>query len=617
MKEKTFLEIIPLIKLPKSFRAFDYSVSESMARQISVGDMVTIPFRKKNIYGIVAKIKNQAATAKKILDIAGIYQKNFLFPYQMELGFWMSEHYYQSASIIFKSIVPNFPKKITPENYLFQEYEPKKEKINAIFVGRTDAKYISEQITKILKEKKQILVLVPEISALKIKLLWLKKNFPEQKIIPWFGATGKKDSLRIWNDIKNKNIDMVVGTRKSVFLPFIHLGLIIIFHEEHPSYKQWDQNPRYHARDVAQKLAELTCANLIIQSFAPKVATYAKIFQNFQLKEEQKKIHDRQIVDMRDEIKGKNFSGYSEFLLDTLKKPNEQAIVLVHTTGIASSVLCLDCGHIPCCQNCEKPLLYSESELLCATCKNIYEMPDSCPLCRGHNFKFIGKGSQKVKQELKKFFPQKSIERFDRETSKKSSLEIIQSFLNNKIDILVATIGIFEELSEDVAVNCIAILSADALLSVPDYQSAEKLFNIILRAETIAKLSIIQTYHPEHRIFRYLQPNNFRHFYLDELTLRKNFSYPPYSRFIKIIVQKKTQEEAIQKSERIYNILKKSPQSNEIEIVGPLIPYQRYVRGKFRRNILIKIKTKTANPENLIKLLPDDVLIDVDPLALL
>lgn len=629
MNKYLYAEISPLIKLPKALGSFDYLIPQELQDHINPGDLVEIPYRSKKIHGIVIKAKNNPF--RKNIAIKPIIKKvsqDFLASYHLELALWMSRYYYQSPSLIFRSILPTIPKRIK-ENIIdtkrlevkisTKESSPEYKKI--LYVGEEKFSDYADIINLHIKNNKQILILVPEISSIQYYAKEYEKYFPKEIISLVNQDSAKSKVLHTWQKIAKNEVKIIIGTRRVIFSPCKNLGLIIMHNEDDISFKQWDQNPRYHARDVALKIAELTSAQIILTSHSPKTTTYAKKFKDFHLIVSFPKENSVRVIDMRDEIKNKQYSIISSHLHEKISSLKGQAILFVNKKGSSSFVLCKECGYVPKCQVCGLAYSFydtSEKNLRCNNCAISTNLEKKCNQCKGIIFKFVGSGTQKISNVLAEQFPNMSVARLDGDTDEKESTQIIKNFISGDTQILIGTQAIFNSLPPNMKVDLCAIVSADTFLSIPDYLASEKTFSMIINAMFYGKHSVIQTYNPQNFSIRCASLYDYEKFYNGELQSRKKFFYPPFSRLIKIISQDDSSQKAEKSSYKIFHEIQKKIRErvDDIEVLGPIPSSTVMTRGRYRWVVILKIKNNKTQIQDIMDTVPDSALIDVDPIIL-
>ena len=370
------IEVIPLTKIPlPNTQILTYFTNKV---NVDWGSLVMAPLGKRKVPAIainshsledekmnIRKAGFQLSPIKEVLSA-----KPVISPKQLELAFWMHEYYYEPLGLILKSMlpknttfIPNFP--LTPFSLPLRQPNPSPRRTVLLQSNIKDGVHcFQKEIEKTLAEKKQVLILAPEINILE------KIN----KLLPYNSVTitsktSQKKFKEIWQKTANGKIKIIFGTRKALFLPFRDLGLIILTEEHNPHYKSWDQHPKYHARETAAKLTELFNAKIIMQSETPSIETEFKM-QNAKIKTTMQNVklrRDSKIIDMREEMKAQNYSIFSHELLEKLKKSlptgqagvekREKIILFINRRGKASAILCRDCGHIVKCKNCDVPLI--------------------------------------------------------------------------------------------------------------------------------------------------------------------------------------------------------------------------------------------------------------------
>ena len=486
-------------------------------------------------------------------------------------------------------------------------------------------KYYLKEIKRALKTKGQILVLVPEIS--KIEIFFEKFIKLTEKIEIYHKKLSGSKQLNIWQKIKENKIKIIIGTRSLLFLPFTNLSLIIVEEEESKNYKSWEKQPRYNARDLAVKLANLHKAKIILGTDTPSLYSFYLAKEHvYLLKKEKEQKKEVKIVDMKEERKWGNFSLFSNYLIDQIYsslEKKEKILLFLGRRGFMTSAICKNCGHIIKCPNCDAPMVYHREKkkdiLLCHHCGKKIEPPSVCPKCGKASIRYVGGGTQRVKQELeniaKKLWQKEIIiARIDSDVSIIKQEKIIKKFLENKIDIIVATNMIFNY--PQVTFNLASILWADQILYKPEFNAAENLLHLLVALSKISKQLIVQTYKADYDLFTYFQRGEIEKFLEKEIKLRKEFLYPPFSKLIKIIVSQKSKKASQEKAYRIYKEIKKFLPKEQI--LGPAPSLIPKIKNQYIVNIVLKILNKDEKKlKKITKILPSDIKIDVDPVSIL
>ena len=637
MENQKYAEVIPLVRLPKSLGIFDYKVPKELADGMDKGDLIEIPWRKNTIDGIVLSKKNTLDIPDaKIKEIIRIKEKKFLTPNQLELALWMSKYYFQSLALIIKSIVPPLLKKTPEKNkkkqihgatILYNEapkYAEMESQKKILLEGNYPGGLFHELAYSHVLKNEQTLILLPEISSIHAICEEYEKLFGKGNIVLMGGRQPKKTHYENWKKISTNEAKIIIGTRRAAFAPFAKLSLIIMDSEEDSSFKQWDQNPRYNARDIALRLSETNNTQLVLASRAPSVVTHSKTYKNFSLHFFPWKEKNIEVIDL------KNKSGFfskkhiSPELQNALRALSGQAVIIVNRKGSSGSVTCKHCGHTFICDTCRVPFSYykdSQDELVCQFCGKRRKLDTLCPVCDSAEFHFSLAGTKKIAEEIVQEFPKykNAVGIIDGDASVAERKKIITEFSKNTIKIIVGTQAIFNDLNINRELDLVALICADTFLNVPEYYSEELTWQLLIKSISLAKNAIIQTYAPQNPTIELASKLDFTNWYAQEMQKRKIFRYPPFSKIIKIIIQENKQENAISFSQKISHRMRQYINEHKLtsQIIGPIIPRIPLVRGRFRVHVIIKIIDNKENIDNVIKLVPDECLIDVEPISLL
>ncbi len=419
--------------------------------------------------------------------------------------------------------------------------------------GKTEM-YI-DLIKRALEGGNQVLYLLPEIALTTQIVLRLKKIFGSALGV-YHSKFSDNERVEVWNGVLTGKFKFVVGVRSSVFLPFDNLSLIIVDEEHDPSYKQHDPAPRYHARDVAQVMAQMHHAKVILGSATPSVESYYHATSGryglVTLKERfgSAVLPEILFADLSSEKKKKTNKGeFSSLLLNEINEATtkkEQVILFQNRRGYAPVVQCEDCGWVPKCINCSVSLTYHQFRhaMVCHYCGYREPLPSQCPQCTSKRILTIGYGTEKLEEELNLFFPEIKTQRMDFDTTRtKSGYEdIITGFESGETGILVGTQMVTKGLDFD-NVSLAVVFDADRLMHFPDFRSYERAFQLITqvsgragRREKQGKV-VIQTTNPKHQLFSFVLENDVIGFLKEQLHDRQQNFYPPFSRLIEDHVQ--------------------------------------------------------------------------------
>ncbi len=628
-----------------------------------IGTSVRVSLRNKLTFGIIWNLHNTQPNFKT-LAISNVILP-LLSPEQTKLIDWLADYYFYPRHLLLKTFIP---KRIL-EN---KEFRGRKRRDDQVF--RSQARTLTEEqkaaLGKIkqssenkflihgitgsgkteiytrlaaeqIEKNGQVLIMVPEIALTPQNIDYFQKALGvKAEVIHSKVAEGEKCAT--WKRIRSGESKLIIGSRSAIFSPFQNLKLIIIDEEHENSYKQ-DTAPRYKAHTVAEKLLELfpTC-KLVLGSATPSIETATK-YANSTIH-----LHSRigtstlpqiEIVDLRTEFKKGNYSIFSEDLQQAIKESlekKEQVILFLNRRGSASSIVCRDCGFTEKCTDCDLPLTYheknfSKSLLICHHCGKVYDPSTTCKSCQSTNIRFLGIGTERIENEVKKLFPEAKTLRADKDTtSKKDSFKTIyETFKKQQADILIGTQMIAKGLHLP-QVNLVGVIVADIGLNIPDFRSGERNFQLLTqvagragRDSTTGKV-IIQTYNPTNFTLLCAQNHDYDGFFKYESTQRKILKNPPFSTLAKIIIQKPNLKKCEETAQKIVAALKEKLHQQDRSSKFEINYYPAFIaklRGKYQYLILIKSTDAAHPPHDLLTFLPEEYIIDeeikidIDPIS--
>ncbi len=455
-----------------------------------------------------------------------------------------------------------------------------------------------------LKKGLNVLILVPEIS-LTPQITSRFYNHFKENVTVMHSRMSLGEKYDSWRGIIKGKYKVVIGPRSALFSPIENLGLIVVDEEHDQSYKQYDQTPKYQARDTAIVKAKFNSCPVILGSATPSVesmynATKGK-FKLVELKErvDSAKLPQIRLVDMIVENKKKRVTGvFSHTLLEAISdrlKKKESVIILQNRRGFATQVYCEDCGHIEMCEDCSVSMVHhiSKNILKCHYCGNTKPVPRACPVCGSVEIKFFGTGTQRVEDELEYHFPNARIERIDSDTlDRKGKLGIILNrFRKGEIDILLGT-QIVSKGMDFANVTLVGVISAETTLWLPDFRADERTFQLLTQVSGRAGRSkiegevIIQTQNSKHFVLQKVLQNDYFGFYENEIKLRMQSNYPPFSRLGLIETKNEYENKARGAINDFYNYLQKR---TKVLIVAP--PTEAIIaklKGQYRFHLIVK-----------------------------
>lgn len=619
-----YVEVLPLTKTGDEDQAFTYEAGDS----IQPGSLVQIPLRNRVVRGLVTEVVAEPDfNTRPITKI--LTDEPVLNEVQLKIAKKIAEYYLAPLGSTINSILSfdfgkkrrnssdkgqgtrdkEEPLKLTEEQEkAFNDIKESKPGSKHLLFGVTGSgktEIYLQLIAEALKRNQGAIVLVPEISLTPQTVARFENRFGN-KVAVWHSGMKETEKFRAWNQLKSGEKMIVVGARSAVFAPIKNLAYIVIDEEHESSYKQ-DQTPRYEASKVAEWLAELTGAKLVLGSATPRIESYRKTEEgHYNLSLLSKRIVQESmppvaIIDLRDEFRKGNKSIFSDELLkaitDTLQR-KKQVMLFVNRRGASTFVVCRDCGYVSECPKCEIPLTYHPSEgqvLKCHHCNHKSVVPTTCPNCQSFAIRYFGLGTQRVELEAKKLFPKAKVARMDRDTTQKrgSHEEIYEGFKNQDFDILIGT-QLIAKGWDLPNVELVGVISADTSLNLPDFRASEKTFSLLTQVAGRTGRGyhpgevVVQTYAPENYAIQAAKEHDYLSFYKKEVSERQKYSYPPYSGLIKLTYSGINNEKCENASKELAKTLQESLGSEQVELLGPSQAFIAKQGDKYRWQIVVK-----------------------------
>jgi len=496
------------------------------------------------------------------------------------------------------------------------------------------------------------ILLVPEIGLTPAMAAQLYTAFGSHVALLHSALTAEERAEQ-WHRIRAEDARIVVGTRSAVFAPVSKLGLIIVDEEHDASYKQ-EENPRYHARDVAVMRAKLTSATVVLGSATPSLESWHNATAGkYSLLEITQRVADRplpvvELVDARREFQETGQEQlFSRQLVEETRATldrGEQAIILLNRRGYSFVVMCRACGEKLQCENCAISLTYHRpiavdadpsptgERLQCHYCGFKRTVPKVCPECDSEHLHFLGAGSQQGEQRLQEIFPQARIGRMDRDTvrSRHDMERLLQRLHSGEINLLVGTQMIAK--GHDIhGVTLVGVVGADFALGLPNFRAAERVFQLLTqvsgragRGELPGRV-LVQTYHSDHYAIRFAAEHNFSGFAQKELQFRRWMHYPPFGSLANLIVQSSRLEEAAAWSAELGKWFANT-QFDRVRVLGPATAPISRLKRIYRFHFVIKAEKRAALARTLRAVLAEtevlripkrNLIIDVDAVNLM
>jgi len=664
---------------------FTYSIPGSLKEDLEIGSIVEVSFGSKIVTGYVVGLSDKC-DIEKIKPINSVIDKTLAIDSEMlELTKWISRYYYSSWGEAISAAIPGVLKKsskirkstraplyhkgtgqaehqstreeketefidgssehLTPnpeqQQALDSIINSMSRRLHKVFLlhgvtgsGKTEV-YL-QSIAYALELGLSSIILVPEISLTPQTVARFKARFGDKIAVLHSRLLGSK-RVSEWKRISSGEARIIIGPRSAIFAPVKDLGLVVVDEEHETSYKQEDV-PRYNARDVAIKRAELSNAVVILGSATPSLESFhAAKNGKFTIIELSERIDSRllpavDIVDMREEMtRAKKVPIFSQKLKEWIGKDiaeKKQVILFLNRRGFSTFINCRKCGYVIKCKRCSVSLTYhfDKKKLACHHCNFTMAPPEICPECNASYMRYWGLGTEKVESEARRLFPAAVIERMDTDATRKrgSHDKALSRFKAGKIDILIGTQMIAKGLDFP-KVTLVGVISADTALNLPDFRSAERTFNLLTQVAGRAGRSdlggrvIIQSYTPQHYSIQAAKTHDYNTFYDKEISLRKELYLPPFCHMVSLTLRGRKEEKVFKASDNLKAILEKASRSKKIEILGPAPSPISKMKGMYRWNIFLRSEKAENIAAILKKVLRENktsgviVTVDVDP----
>lgn len=646
-----------------------YFYEEALSR----GQVVEVPLGKRTALGCVINPDESNSQELKDTPLDKIKTvKNIIPDWKLEeselkLFEWMAQYYHYSLGQLIFDCLPHHLKRprgleLTTGEGKELEFIPnpvQKTIIGSIREGLGQFKrYLVHGVTgsgktvvyldlikSTIEAGKSVLFLLPEIN-LTPQFISTFAKYLDAPIYSYHSELSDSQKYQIWLAARSMNKgSLILGVRSSIFIPVNNLGLIIIDEEHDTSFKQDDRCP-YNARDVAAKKAQLLGIPLIMGSATPSLETYSAFHQNsnglFEMTERAGEafLPEIQLIDARDNSNKEEETWplvkSSVEAIEEAFKRKEQVLVFVNRLGFANYLQCRACGHQFECPNCSITLRYykRKNELSCHHCEYKEPMPGQCPSCGCMTLSHKGFGTEKIQEVLQGIFPDKRIERFDRDEIKnfKQLEERLNDFHTGKIDLMVGTQMLSKGHNFE-KVKLVLILGIDSQLNFPDFRSSERVYQTLTQvAGRAGRYSqdgkvLIQTLNPENSLFQIVKNHDFHQFYKDELEIRELCDCPPFKRLAMIHFSSRFQDKLIPHVTEHVGVMMRSLVAQhfpEVTILGPRPAHIEKKSNQFTWSVLIKSSDLTQL-HNLLKsfemnyksLSSVTYKIDIDPYTLI
>ncbi len=620
-----YYEVAPLKIIRQDCSFFTYQYSSPL----ELGQIVLISVGHKDQLGIVIKkTKKPTFKTKPIIKIVDIPR----LPGQLiKLANWLAEYYACHLSLALQLMVPRGLEKKRKDKY--HQIEPTHRQRTNILLN-DEQNQVIETIRKnqpgtfllhgvtgsgktevyirlaeeAIKNNKSVIILTPEISLTPQLLSEFSDKF-NNIIVTHSEMTESSRHLAWLEALNSKKPRIIIGPRSALFMPLNKIGLIIVDEAHEPSYKQ-DQSPRYSALRVATMLGRYHQAIVLLGSATPDIIDYylannsdrpiLSLTKTARIDSLPPKIS---LIDSKDKKNFKKHRFMSDKLIEAIEKSlksGEQSLIFHNRRGSAGSAICSECGWVNQCSNCFVPLhLHTDSSnLKCHICGYQADLINSCPICHEASIIYKGIGTKLIEDELRKIFPKARIARFDADNNKSEKINNnYDELYKGEIDIIIGTQIIAKGLDLP-KLQTVGIIQADTGLALPDFNSDERIFQLI--NQVIGRVGrdkrktnvIVQTYQPEHSSIRYGLESNYSSFYKSTIEQRRKGRFPPFRYMLKITCSYKNEGLTIKHAKKLVADLKNNFKNNDLTIIGPAPAFYEKRFDKFRWQILVKSKNR-------------------------
>lgn len=612
---------------------------------LQVGDVVRVPWNRGNqekrayVFGENA---SPGLPPEKIKAVLGPDPDIFLTPEIIQTCRWMVQRYsIKYIDAIHCFVPPGKAPKEGKEKRPLQERTPENQPIDALTEEQetvlapildsletgAQANYLLHGVTGSGKTEvymraiagaraagKTAIMLVPEIALTSQVIDRFLSRFPREELAILHSRLTTRERFDEWTRIRTGQATIVIGARMAVFAPCENIGLIIMDEEHEATYKS-DQTPKYETVDIALKRLLHYRGVLLLGSATPSVVSYQRAQSGiYRLLTMEKRYNETplpiiRMVDMREELQNGNTSLFSQELYQAMTETldrGEQVILFLNRRGYSTFLSCRQCGEPVVCPDCGISLTYHQREqaLVCHYCGKSYPVQETCAACGGKTIRYLGAGTEKVQEQAQELFPEAVIDRLDLDTAKngRAISRILGDFAKGKTQILIGTQLVAKGLDFR-KVGLAAVMAADGSLSIPDFRSTERTFQLVTQVAGRAGRGdrqgtvIIQTYQPDHFALQRAAAYDYLGFYREEIRLRELMEYPPFTDLILVEIASSKGRLAEDYAQRCRQwIVEKLPEADPDQIFLPREAAVRKGKDQIRWQLLIKSEKTMRNP---------------------
>lgn len=637
-----------MLIIRKDSQVYTYASSE----QLRTGNIVLISIGKKELIGIV--IKSVSKPSYETKSVLQLLEATPVPSELVELAAWMSDYYSTHLAHVLQLFVPRgLQKKRRPitalaatsirkrTNIVFNDYQrkaidqisksPERTHLLHGVTGSGKTAVYLELARRTLEQGQSVIVLVPEISLTPQVVDEFSHHFPNTALTHSHQTEAERHLT--WKRVLDeKDPIVVIGPRSALFLPVHNLGLIIIDEAHEQSYKQ-ELSPRYSALRAASILAKESNAKLILGSATPSIVDYyladnaAHSVIEMPVTAQESTIPDIHLVDMTDR---KNFKGHrflSDKLIEEVEKAladGKQALLFHNRRGSAAITLCENCGWQALCNRCFVPMVLhaDKFQLTCHICGLHEKVPTHCPECSHTSIIHKGVGTKVIESELRKLFPSAKIARFDGDTKGADALSArYDEIYSGAVDIIIGTQVVAKGLDLP-RLQTVGVLQADAGLNLPDFNSRERVFQLLTQVvgrvgrDQRKTSAVVQTYQPTNPSIQNGLARDYSSFYQRELSERKRSKFPPYMFLLQITCVYKTEAAAIRNTQQLAKKLQ-AELGSKVEVLGPAPAFYERQHGTYRWQLLVKAQKRSSLQEAVDLIPAANWQFELDPTSLI
>ncbi len=642
------------------------------------GLRVLVPFRGRRLWGTVLS-EEVSRPARAIKRITGIPRPRLVLTEEiLALCRWVAEYYAATLGEVLHAAAPS-PAALTRraprgaadvERGWQASLPPRRDELNpdqtralaaleTSLVDRAFRPFLLHGVTgsgktavylhaaiEAIRRGGQALILVPEI-ALSPQALDAFRRSGLSRVALYHSTLRPRERADVWRGVCAGELDLVVGTRSAVFLPFRDLRFLVVDEEQDGAYKQEDA-PRYHARDVALVRAKRLGATVVLSSATPSLESYSKAARGaYTLLGLPERVDGRalatvRVADLRIRSsapaapESRHLSPMLQEAMARTLERGEQAILFLNRRGHSTYLQCRGCGEVARCERCDVSLTVhaEDSALRCHYCGAERKLAPTCPRCGAGNLWFGGVGIQKVEREVARTFPGARIARLDLDAARRRGAagNILRSFRAGETNFLLGTQMVAKGFDFP-GVTLVGIIVADLQLHLPDFRAAERTFQILTQVAGRAGRGsspgevVMQSYNPDHPALRCAAAQDYASFFALESRDRRELAYPPFGHLVEIEVRGKHRERVIAGADEVRGMLLRSaPAGSGVEILGPAPKPISRIKGFERWHLLLRSPARAALRDFLGRGLPKvralrlpglHLTVDVDPAQLL